>query len=303
MKMLNEEEAFLLKRCPNTWGGAIREGRVMIDGRQTLSFIDYNACMVAILHKRKIWSINGICREVLCMFIDGSFDGAEEIRELLKDKIPNIMIMKKFPIESLIVTTPSKLISLIREEICKDVTQYRNILNKYKSYLFAAASISDYGERPIVLANLMSEYDRCLKYTKLVNKFFPEAKEYMNINDKVRNTIQGIARKRTMDANKSIHLDKFYSRGIATTYSLGFNPIRVEEGTLYTNYCVDGSIFNAIVKSYKAMKINKRKRVTAYVSDTTFGVYIRSGRVILRDYSGTIRRYTFLTRDLDKAIS
>lgn len=233
------------------------------------------------------------------MFIDGSFDGAEEIRELLKDKIPNIMIMKKFPIESLIVTTPSKLISLIREEICKDVTQYRNILHKYRFFLFAAASISDFGERPVVLANLMSEYDRHLKYTKLVNKFFPEAKEYMN----VRNVIQGIARKRTMDANKSIHLDKFYSRGIATTYSLGFNPIRIEEGTLYTNYCVDGPVFNAIVKSYKAMKINKRKRVTAYVSDTTFGVYIRNGRVILRDYSGSKRRYTFLTRDLDKTIA
>ena len=237
------------------------------------------------------------------MFIDGSFDGAEEIRELLKDKIPNIMIMKKFPIESLIVTTPSKLISLIREEICKDVTQYRNILHKYRFFLFAAASISDFGERPVVLANLMSENDRCLKYTKLVNKFFPEAKEYIEMQDNVRNVIQGIARKRTMDANKSIHLDKFYSRGIVTKYSLGFNPIRVEEGTLYTNYRVDGPIFNAIVKSYKAMKINKRKRVTAYVSDTTFGIYIRNGRVILRDYSGTKRRYTFLTRDLDKAIS
>ena len=70
MEIFNKEEAYLLKRCPNTWGGAIREGRVMIDGRQTLSFINYNACMVAILHKR---------RGVLCMFIDGSFDGAEEI--------------------------------------------------------------------------------------------------------------------------------------------------------------------------------------------------------------------------------
>lgn len=294
MKMLNEEEAFLLKKCPNTWGGSIREGRVMIDGRQTLSFIDYNACMVAILHKR---------RGVLCMFIDGSFDGAEEIRELLKDKIPNIMIIKIEYREELIGATPSKLISLIREEICKDVTQYRNILNKYRSYLFAAASISDFGERPIVLGNLMSESDRRLKYTKLVNKFFPEAKEYMEMQDNVRNVIQGIARKRTMDANKSIHLDKFYSRGIATTYSLGFNPIRIEEGTLYTNYRVDGPVFNAIVKSYKAMKINKRKRVTAYASGTTFGVYIRSGRVILRDYSGSKRRYTFLTRDLDKTIA
>ena len=303
MKMLNEEEASFLKKSPNLWGDTIRIGRVCIDGRQTLSFITYNTYLVAILHKRTRWSINGFCREVLCMFIDGSFDGAEEIRELLKDKIPNIMIIKIEYGEKLIGATPSKLISLIREEICKDVTQYRNILHKYRFFLFAAASISYFIERPVVLGNLMNEHDRCLKYTKMVNKFFPEAKEYMNIDNKVRNIIQGIARKRTMDANKSIHLDKFYSRGIVTKYSLGFNPIRVEEGTLYTNYRVDGPIFNAIVKSYKAMKINKMKRVTAHVSDETFGVYIRSGRVILRDYSGDKRRYTFLASDLDKTIA
>ena len=292
--MLNEEEALLLKESPNLWRKKIRIGRVRIDGRQTLSFISYNAYLVAILHKRT---------EVLCMFIDGSFDGAEEIRELLKDKIPNIMIMKTLQIEDLIATTPSKLISLIREEICKDVTQYRNILNKYRSYLFAAASISSYGEMPIVLANLMSEDDRDLKYTKLVNKFFPEAKEYMNMHDNVRNVIQGIARKRTMDANKSIHLEEFYSRGIKTAYRIGFNPIRITKGALYTNYNVDRLILDAIVKSYKAMKINKRKRFTVHALGITRDVYIRNGRVILKYELSRERRCTFLTRDLDKTIA
>ena len=292
LKEMAENGQSLLSQCED----------LKYDGRYSVEFLYFRGSNAAVFNR-------GISHGLI--LINKRCPVSDDIEKAFKGHAEKVVYYESgSDLPSIARYIPFCVLNTIKEEIYKDPVHYRKIINWCMDIFITLEQIERIKGESVYMRGFFRVIGnkRIFRWSRFVKNHFPELGAIIQDMNKESYAIQGKARKRAVDNRKDCVKEHFYGSGYIylfnnKMYHLGYNPLIKIGDEIKTYRTAHPDVVKEVINLYRLMRLNKKKLSFLKIQSSTrdFRVIIRNGKVrIVRSYREI---YTFLARDLDKAIS